>query len=51
MEAVKALVVSLAPDAPGDKQFVYMSLSPELIQPCDNARFFLVEKVDMAHCC
>ena len=27
-----------------------MSLSPELIQPCDSHRFFHVDKVDMAHC-
>ena len=51
METVKSLVVPLAPDAPGDNQFVYTSLSPELIQPCDSPRFFLLGKVDMAHCC
>lgn len=51
MEIVKALVVPLAPDAPGDNQCVYTSLSPELIQPCDSPRFFLLGKVDMAHCC
>ena len=51
METVKALVVPLAPHAPGDNQFVYTSLSPELIQPCDSPRFFLLGKVDMAHCC
>ena len=33
MEIVKALVVPLPPDAPGDSQFVYTSLSPEPIQP------------------
>ena len=38
MEIVKALVVPLEPDAPGDKLFVYTSLSPELIQPCDSPR-------------
>ena len=51
MEIIKALVVPLAPDAPGDKQFVYTFLSPELIQPCDSPRFFLFGKVDIAHCC
>ena len=51
METVKALVVPLAPDAPDDNQFVYTSLSPELTQPCDSPRFFLLGKVDMAHCC
>ena len=51
MEIVKALVVPLAPEASGDNQCVYTSLCPEWIQPCDSARFFLVGKVDMAHCC
>ena len=51
MEIVKALVVVLAPDAPGENQFVYMSLSPEPSQPCDSTRFFLLGKVYMAHCC
>ena len=35
MEIVKALVMPLASDAPGDNQFVYTSLRPESIQPCD----------------
>ena len=35
MEIVKALVMPLASDAPGDNQFVYTSLSPESIQPYD----------------
>ena len=51
MEIVKTLVVALAPDAPGENQFVYMSLSPEPSPPCDSTRFFLLGKVDMAHCC
>ena len=51
MELVKAFLVPLASDAPGDKQFVYTSLSPESILPCDNPRFVLLEKVDMAPCC
>ena len=41
-------MVALAPDVPSDNQFVYTSLSPELIQPCDSPRFVLLEKVDMA---
>ena len=41
----------LAPDAPGDNQFVDKTLSPEHIQPCDNPRFSLLGKADMAHCC
>ena len=41
----------LAPDAPGDNQFVDKSLSPEHIQPHDNPRFSLLEKADMALCC
>ena len=51
METVKALVVPLAPDAPGDNQCVSTALSPEQIQPCESPRFFLPGKVDMAHCC
>ena len=51
METVKALVVPLAPDAPGDNQFVYTSLSPEPTQPYDSPRFSHFGKVDMAHCC
>ena len=51
MEIVKALVMPLASDAPGDNQFVYTSLSPELILPCDSPRFFLLGKVDMVPCC
>ena len=47
----EALVVRLAPDAPGDNQFVYTSLSPEPIHPCDSPRFFLLGKVDMALSC
>ena len=39
----------LAPDAPGDNQFVYTSLSPEHIQPCDSPRFSLLGKAVMAH--
>jgi len=44
-------VVPLAPDTPGDKQFLYMSLSPEHIQPRDSPRFSLLGKADVAHCC
>ena len=51
METVKALVVPLAPDAPGENELVYMSLRSEPIQLCDSPRFFLLGKVDMAHCC
>ena len=51
METVKALVVPLALDAPGDNQFVYTSLSPEPTQPYDSPRFSHFGKVDMAHCC
>ena len=47
----EALVVRLAPDAPGDNQFVYTSLSPEPIHPCDSPRFFLLGKVDMTLSC
>ena len=36
MEIVRALVMPLAPDAPGDNQFVGTSLSPEHIQLHDN---------------
>ena len=43
--------MALAPDAPGDNQFVYTSLSPEWIQPFDSPRFFLLVKVDMAPFC
>ena len=48
---IKPLVVPLAPDAPGDNQFVDTSLSPEHIQPRDKPRFSLLGKADMAHCC
>ena len=48
---IEALVVLLAPDAPGDNQFVFMSLSPEHIQPRISPRFSLLGKADMAHCC
>ena len=48
---IEALVVVLAPDAPGDNQFVDTSLSPEHIQPCDSPRFSLLGKADMPHCC
>ena len=51
IEISMALVVPLAPEAPGDNQCVYTSLNPEWIQPCDNPRFFLLGKGDMAHCC
>ena len=43
-------MVPLAPDAPGDKQFVFMSLSPEHIQSRDSPRFSLLGKADMPHC-
>ena len=43
--------MSLAPDTPGDNQFVYKYLSPEHIQPRDKPRFSLLGKADMAHCC
>ena len=51
---IKPLVVPLAPDAPGDNQFVDTSLSPEHIQPRDSPRFSrdsLLGKADMPHCC
>ena len=47
----KYMEIVLAPDTPGDNQFVDMSLSPEHIQPRDSPRFSLLGKVDMAHCC
>ena len=51
MEIGEALVVPLAPDAPGDNQFVDTSLSPDHIQPHDSPRFSLLGKADMPHCC
>ena len=51
LEIVRALVVLLAPDAPGDNQFMDKSLSPEHIQPHDSPRFSLLGKADMAHRC
>ena len=42
LEIVRALVVLLAPDAPGDNQFMDKSLSPEHIQPHDSPRFSLL---------
>ena len=51
MEIVRALVMPLAPDAPGDNQFVDKSLSPEHIQPRDSPRFSHLGKADMAHSC
>ena len=39
---IEALVVLLAPDAPGDNQFVDPSLSPEHIHPRDSPRFSLL---------
>ena len=51
LEIVRALVVLLAPDAPGDNQFMDKSLSPEHIQPHDNPRFSLLGKADMDHRC
>ena len=48
---IEALVVLLAPDAPGDNQFVFMSLSPEHIQPRESPRSSLLGKADMPHCC
>ena len=36
MEIVRGIGGAPAPDAPGDTQFVYTSLSPERIQPHDN---------------
>ena len=47
----KYIEIVLAPDTPGDNQFVDTSLSPEHIQPRDSPRFSLLRKVDMAHCC
>ena len=44
-------MVPLAPDAPGDNQFMDMSLSPEHIQPCDSPRFSLLGKAEMPHFC
>ena len=48
---IEALVVLLAPDAPGDNQFVDPSLSPEHIQPRDSPRFSLLGKANIPHCC
>ena len=50
-EIVRGVSGAPAPDAPVDNQFVYTSLSPEHIQPCDYPRFSLLGKADMAHCC
>ena len=44
-------MVPLAPDAPGNNQFVDKSLSPEHFQPHDSPRFSLLGKADMARCC
>ena len=44
-------MVPLALDAPGDNQFVDMSLSPEHIQPHDSPRFSLLGKAEMPHFC
>ena len=51
MEIGEALVVPLAPDAPGDNQFVDTSLSPDHIQPHDSPRFSLLGKANVAYCC
>ena len=51
MEIVRGIGVPLAPDAPGDNQFVGTSLSPEHIQPHDSPRFSLLGKADMPHFC
>ena len=48
---IKPLVVPLAPDAPGDNQFVDTSLRPKHIQPRDRPRFSLLGKADIPHCC
>ena len=48
---IEALVVLLAPDTPGDNQFVDTSLSPEHIQPRESPSFSLLGKADVAHCC
>jgi len=48
---IEALVMLLAPDAPGDNQFVDTSLSPQHIQPHDSPRFSLLGKAYMPHCC
>ena len=34
MEIVRGIGGALAPDAPGENQFVYTLLNPEHIQPC-----------------
>ena len=44
-------MVPLAPDAPGDNQFVDTSLSPEHIQPRDRLRFSFLGKAEMPHFC
>ena len=49
MEIVRGIGGALAPDAPGNNQFVDTSLSPEHIQPHDNPRFSLLGKANMAH--
>ena len=46
---IEALVVLLAPDTPGDNQFVDTSLSPEHIQPHDSPGFSLLGEADMTH--
>ena len=48
---IEALVVPLAPDGPGENQFVDTSLSPEHIQPRISLRFSLLGKAGMLHCC
>ena len=48
---IEALVVPLAPDVPGDNQFVDTSLSPDHIQLHDSPRFSLLGKANVAYCC
>ena len=48
---IEALVVLLAPNAPGDNQFVDTSLSPEHIQLHESPRSSLLGQVDPPHFC
>ena len=48
---IEALVVLLAPDTPGDNQFVDSLLRPKHIQPHDSPRFSLLGKAEMPHFC
>ena len=47
----KYMEIVLAPDTPGDNQFVDTSLRPKHIQPRDRTRFSFLGKAEMPHFC